>query len=75
MQVFDLSDVKPDEFVNYGLVCLEKLAGLGDYCAKETRDKLRIMVCFPWYFVINAPFLDRYINDRVDDAIHCTCTL
>ncbi|KAJ6407022.1 hypothetical protein OIU84_010525, partial [Salix udensis] len=43
-QVFDLSDVKPDEFVNYGLVCLEKLAGLGDYCAKETRDKLRIMV-------------------------------
>eukprot|EP00258_Populus_trichocarpa_P044215 XP_024460234.1 diacylglycerol kinase 7 isoform X3 [Populus trichocarpa] len=43
-QVFDLSDVNPREFVDYGLVCLEKLADLGDYCAKDTRDKLRIMV-------------------------------
>ncbi|XP_011012646.1 PREDICTED: diacylglycerol kinase 7-like [Populus euphratica] len=43
-QVFDLSDVNPREFVDYGLVCLEKLADLGDYCAKDTRDMLRIMV-------------------------------
>ncbi|WCJ42415.1 diacylglycerol kinase 3 [Euphorbia peplus] len=43
-QVFDLSHVKPNEFVEYGLVCLEKLALLGDYCAKDTRERLRIMV-------------------------------
>lgn len=45
MQVFDLSNVKPNEFVQYGLGCLEKLAELGDYCAKDTRQKLRIVVC------------------------------
>jgi len=45
LQVFDLSDVKPHEFVLYGLACLEMLAGLGDSCAKETREKLRVMVC------------------------------
>ncbi|KAJ9162850.1 hypothetical protein P3X46_022592 [Hevea brasiliensis] len=43
-QVFDLSDVKPHEFVEYGLVCLEKLAALGDLCARDTREKMRIMV-------------------------------
>ncbi|KAL5699324.1 diacylglycerol kinase (ATP) [Ranunculus cassubicifolius] len=43
-QVFDLSDVKPKEFVQYGLVCLEKMASRGDHCAKETREKLRVMV-------------------------------
>ncbi|KAJ4709397.1 diacylglycerol kinase [Melia azedarach] len=43
-QVFDLSNVKPNEFVQYGLGCLEKLAELGDYCAKDTRQKLRIVV-------------------------------
>ncbi|XP_059636241.1 diacylglycerol kinase 4 isoform X2 [Cornus florida] len=43
-QVFDLSVVKPNEFVQYGLGCLEKLAGLGDGCAKETREKLRVLV-------------------------------
>ncbi|CAJ1944957.1 unnamed protein product, partial [Sphenostylis stenocarpa] len=43
-QVFDLSDVKPHEFVRYGLGCLEMLAGLGDSCAKETRERIRVMV-------------------------------
>ncbi|RZC73727.1 hypothetical protein C5167_049208 [Papaver somniferum] len=43
-QVFDLSVVKPPEFVRYGLACLESLASHGDHCAKETRDKLRIIV-------------------------------
>ncbi|KAK9275424.1 hypothetical protein L1049_022688 [Liquidambar formosana] len=43
-QVYDLSDVKPHEFVQYGLGCLEKLAALGDRCAKETREKMRVMV-------------------------------
>ncbi|PIA58907.1 hypothetical protein AQUCO_00400038v1 [Aquilegia coerulea] len=43
-QVFDLKSVKPPEFVKYGLACLEKMASLGDQCAKETREKLRIMV-------------------------------
>ncbi|KAH7671776.1 Diacylglycerol kinase (ATP) protein [Dioscorea alata] len=43
-QVYDLSCVKPDDFVQYGLGCLEKLASLGDLCAKSIREKLRIMV-------------------------------
>ncbi|GFY95304.1 diacylglycerol kinase 4 [Actinidia rufa] len=43
-QVFDLHFLKPHEFVQYGLGCLEKLAELGDSCAKETREKLRIVV-------------------------------
>ncbi|KAF3615109.1 Diacylglycerol kinase 3 [Capsicum annuum] len=42
-QVFDLSAVKPNEFVQYGLSCLEKFAALGDTCAKETREKIRIV--------------------------------
>lgn len=45
LQVFDLSDVRPHVFVKYGLGCLEMLAGLGDSCAKETRNRIRIMVC------------------------------
>ncbi|CAN1167310.1 Diacylglycerol kinase 3 [Linum perenne] len=43
-QVFDLSEVKPREFVRYGLMCIEKMAILGDLCAKECREKMRIMV-------------------------------
>ncbi|KAL6973708.1 diacylglycerol kinase (ATP) [Sarracenia purpurea var. burkii] len=43
-QVFDLQFVKPHEFTQYGLGCLEKLAELGDTCAKETRGKLRVVV-------------------------------
>ncbi|KAK3435507.1 hypothetical protein EUGRSUZ_C00196 [Eucalyptus grandis] len=43
-QVFDLQDVKPHEFVSYGLGCLDKLASLGDQCAKEIREKLRVVV-------------------------------
>lgn len=44
MQVFDLSDVKPNEFVQYGLGCLEVLARLGDSRAKECRERMRVMV-------------------------------
>ncbi|KAL5840231.1 hypothetical protein ACOSQ4_012839 [Xanthoceras sorbifolium] len=43
-QVFDLSDVKPNEFVEYGLGSLERLAELGDLCARETREKIRVVV-------------------------------
>uniref|UniRef100_A0A0E0NLX5 Diacylglycerol kinase n=1 Tax=Oryza rufipogon TaxID=4529 RepID=A0A0E0NLX5_ORYRU len=43
-QVFDLSVVKPSDFINYGLGCLEKLAEQGDNCAETIRKKLRIMV-------------------------------
>ncbi|KAI4982558.1 hypothetical protein ZWY2020_023050 [Hordeum vulgare] len=43
-QVFDLSVVKPSDFVRYGLGCLEKLADQGDNCAKDIRANLRIMV-------------------------------
>ena len=43
-QVFDLSVVKPSDFIKYGLGCLERLADQGDHCAKEIRGKLRIMV-------------------------------
>ena len=42
--MFDLTEVKPNEFVRYGLACLEKVAGEGDECAKECRARLRIMV-------------------------------
>ncbi|THG10109.1 hypothetical protein TEA_021679 [Camellia sinensis var. sinensis] len=42
--VFDLRFVKPHEFVQYGLGCLEMLADIGDSCAKETREKLRVVV-------------------------------
>lgn len=45
VQVYDLSSVKPNDFVEYGLGCLENFARLGDYCAKETREKLRVVVC------------------------------
>lgn len=44
VQVFDLTDVKPHEFVRYGLRCLELLAEIGDACAKEIRQKIRVMV-------------------------------
>lgn len=43
-QVIDLLTVKPHEFIQYGLGCLEKFASLGDTCAKETRERLRIVV-------------------------------
>ncbi|KAI4335464.1 hypothetical protein L6164_014108 [Bauhinia variegata] len=43
-QVFDLSDVKPHEFVQYGLGCLDMLASIGDTVAKETRERIRVMV-------------------------------
>ncbi|XP_008779557.1 diacylglycerol kinase 7-like [Phoenix dactylifera] len=43
-QVFDLSAVKPSDFVQYGLTCLEKLADLGDGRAKTNRGRLRVIV-------------------------------
>ncbi|GAB2224955.1 hypothetical protein Droror1_Dr00005736 [Drosera rotundifolia] len=43
-QVFDLRDVKPDKFVKYGLGSLEQLAANGDPCAKEAREKIRVVV-------------------------------
>ncbi|MED6114308.1 Diacylglycerol kinase 4 [Stylosanthes scabra] len=43
-QVFDLEEVKPHEFIKYGLQCLEMLATKGDTCAKENRERLRIVV-------------------------------
>ncbi|CAL5434601.1 unnamed protein product [Camellia sinensis] len=42
--VFYLRFVKPHEFLQYGLGCLEMLADIGDSCAKETREKLRVVV-------------------------------
>ncbi|MBA0710242.1 hypothetical protein Golax_025229, partial [Gossypium laxum] len=42
-QVFDLHNVKPDEFVRYGLGCLEKWAEKDNY-AKETRKNIRVVV-------------------------------
>ncbi|KAK5829691.1 Diacylglycerol kinase gamma [Gossypium arboreum] len=43
-QVLDLDDVKPHEFVRYGLACIEKWANDGDFCAKEIRQNIRIVV-------------------------------
>ncbi|KAM0939238.1 putative diacylglycerol kinase (ATP) [Dioscorea sansibarensis] len=47
-QVFDLEDKekRPAAFVKYGLACLERLAELGDSCARLVRQRLRVMVCF-----------------------------
>ena len=45
MQVFYLKDVKLHEFVQYGLKCLEMLARIGDSCAKDTCERLRVVVC------------------------------
>ncbi|KAE9464291.1 hypothetical protein C3L33_03819, partial [Rhododendron williamsianum] len=42
--VFDLQFVKPHEFVKYGLGCLENLADLGDTCARDAREKLKVVV-------------------------------
>ncbi|KMZ72445.1 Diacylglycerol kinase [Zostera marina] len=42
-QVFDILDVNPSVFVQYGLACLENLASLGDDCARKTRQNLRIV--------------------------------
>lgn len=44
LQVFDLTEVKPHEFVRYGLACLETIAAKGDECARECRERIRIMV-------------------------------
>lgn len=44
--MFDLTEVKPHEFIRYGLGCLEALASQGDECAKEIREKMRIVVIF-----------------------------
>ncbi|KAK8501262.1 hypothetical protein V6N12_008282 [Hibiscus sabdariffa] len=43
-QVFDLQEVKPHDFVRYGLACLEKWANNGDFCAKEIRKNIRVLV-------------------------------
>ncbi|XP_074571398.1 diacylglycerol kinase 4-like [Curcuma longa] len=43
-QVFDLSVSKPSDFVQFGLACLERMADLGDDCAKATRENMRVMV-------------------------------
>lgn len=45
-QVYDLTEVKPNEFIRYGLGCLEAFASRGDECAKEIREKMRIVVLF-----------------------------
>jgi hypothetical protein len=69
-QVFDLSAVRPSDFVHYGLSCLERLADQGDNCAKTTREKMRIVVCAWWFYkeypvlcTFNFPFpLDNLWN-------------
>ncbi|XP_066330191.1 diacylglycerol kinase 4-like isoform X2 [Miscanthus floridulus] len=43
-QVFDLTVVKPSDFVEYALACLEQLADSGDHSARFVRHNLRIMV-------------------------------
>lgn len=70
MQVFDLSNVKPHEFVQYGLSCLENLASLGDFCAKEIREKIRIMVCSLWHVNMITLLLDPCNCDHSEDVMH-----
>ncbi|CAM0911325.1 unnamed protein product [Alopecurus aequalis] len=42
--VFDITVVKPSEFVEYGLGCLEQLADSRDHSARLVRHNLRVMV-------------------------------
>lgn len=44
VKVFDLTVVKPSDFVQYVLGCLEQLADAGDHSAKSIRHNLRVMV-------------------------------
>uniref|UniRef100_A0A0E0LSV9 DAGKc domain-containing protein n=1 Tax=Oryza punctata TaxID=4537 RepID=A0A0E0LSV9_ORYPU len=44
VKVFDLTVVKPSDFVEYVLACLEQLADAGDHSAKSIRHNLRVMV-------------------------------
>ncbi|KAG8493193.1 hypothetical protein CXB51_010610 [Gossypium anomalum] len=58
-QVLDLEDVKPHEFVRYGLACIEKWANYGDFCAKEIRQNIRIMMLINYDSVsLLSNFLD-----------------
>ncbi|XP_039027436.1 diacylglycerol kinase 4-like [Hibiscus syriacus] len=43
-QVFDLLEIAPNDFVRYGLGCLEKHANNEDVCAKQIREKIRVVV-------------------------------
>ncbi|RLM60263.1 hypothetical protein C2845_PM14G06770 [Panicum miliaceum] len=43
-KVFDITIVKPSDFVEYALACLEQLAESGDHSARFVRDNLRVMV-------------------------------
>lgn len=62
-QVFDISLINPLDFVRYGLASLEHLAWTGDYCAKEIRNKLRIMVYFQFLSsMVNLGNLIYYIS-------------
>ena len=44
MQVYNLHSIPPKDFLLYGLGTLEKLAENGDECARQTRNRLRIIV-------------------------------
>ncbi|WVZ94287.1 hypothetical protein U9M48_040193 [Paspalum notatum var. saurae] len=44
LRVFDLTIVKPSDFVEYALACLEQLADSGDHSARFVRQNLRVMV-------------------------------
>lgn len=62
MQVLDLTVIKPPDFFQYGLACLEQLAALGDNCAKSVRENLRIVVCcceFFFLLLICSPFFSQ----------------
>jgi len=60
-------DVKPHEFIRYGLGCLEMLAGLGDSCADDTRGRLRIMVCS--MFITTTTYAHFFAHPLVDECV------
>ncbi|KAG2310803.1 hypothetical protein Bca4012_025313 [Brassica carinata] len=45
-QVFDLTEMKPNKLIRYGLGCLEVLAAHGDQCAEEIRENMRVVVLY-----------------------------
>lgn len=67
--------MKPHEFVQYGLSCLEKFASFGDSCAKETREKLRIVVKSVFSFFGYMLFYRLLLIHTKILVIFCLCSI
>lgn len=68
--MFELGSVKPHEFVEYGLGVLEKFAGLGDIGAKETRERLRIVVDLSYLLILHMKYLKMLASPFQNECKH-----